>query len=297
MKDRQNSIAFTAFRVTFHVALEQYEPDERRLIHDDLARQMLPGRLKLLLSVFALKPLRQAFLNLIEKGFPGTRGNLCRKRYIDNRLVESLGGDIDALVILGAGMDTRAYRIPQLSTIAVYEVDLPQTIAYKESRLRQIYGSVPTNIRLIPIDFDNQVLEDVLKSHGYSPDQKGFFIWEGVMQYLSETSVRAIFAFLAKVAPGSCIVFTYIAKDFVDGERSYGMERMYQQTRLLWRFGLQPSHVSDFIREYSWKELEQVGADEYRQRYLNPLGRSDAVMEIERTVFAEKTMSPSAPQS
>lgn len=288
MKDRQNSIAFTAFRVTFHVALEQYEPDERKLIHDDLARQMLPGRLRLLLSVFSFRPIRQVFLNQIEKGFPGTRANLCRKHYIDDRLVESLGGDTDALVILGAGMDTRAYRIPQLSTIPVYEVDLPQTIAYKESRLRQIYGSVPPHIRLIPIDFDKQALEDVLKSHGYLPDQKGFFIWEGVMQYLSETSVRATFVFLSKVAPGSRIVFTYIAKDFIDGERSYGLERLYQQTRSLWRFGLQPSHVSDFIREYSWKELEQIGADEYRQRYLLPMGRTDAVMEIERTVFAEK---------
>jgi methyltransferase (TIGR00027 family) len=220
------------------------------------------------------------------------RSGFCRKRYIDDKLIEALGSGIDTVVILGSGLDTRAYRIPQLSTLPVYEVDLPQTIAYKERKLRQLYGSVPPHVRLIPIDFDRQTLEDVLKSHGYSLDRKSFFIWEGVTQYISETAVRTVFEFLAKVRPGSRIVFTYIVKDFIDGERTYGLERLYQQTRVkkqIWQFGLHPSQVAAFIGEYSWKELEHVGADEYRQRYLDPMGRTDAVMEIERMVYADKT--------
>jgi len=296
MKNELGPIAHTAYRVMFYVALELYQPDEHRLIHDDLARQMLPGRLQLLLSIFSFKPLRQGFLSLIERGFPGTRGGLCRKRYIDDKLVEALGSGIDAVVILGSGLDTRAYRIPQLSALPVYEVDLPQTIAYKESKLRQLYGSIPAHVRLIPIDFDRQALEDALKNHGYSLDQKSFFIWEGVTQYISETAVRAVFGLLAKVRPGSRIVFTYIVKDFVDGERTYGLERLYQRTRMMWRFGLQPSQVAAFVGEFSWKELEEVGADEYRQRYLIPMGRTEAVMEIERMVYAEKTTNQPTPQ-
>lgn len=294
MENGHAPIAYTAYRVMFFVALEQYQPDKLRLFHDDLACQMLPGRMKLLLRIFGVKPLRQGLLNLLERGFPGTHGGLCRKRYIDDKLVEVLGSGIDSVVILGSGLDTRAYRIPQLSTLPVYEVDLPQTIAYKESKLRQLYGSVPAHVRLIPIDFDRQDLEDVLKSHGYSPDQKSFFIWEGVTQYISESAVRTVFEFLAKVRPGSRIVFTYITKDFIDGERTYGLERLYQQTRVMWHFGLQPSQVAAFIGEYSWKELEQVGPDEYRQRYLNPMGRTDTVMEIERMVYAEKTTTQPA---
>lgn len=291
MDNESAPITYTAYRVMFYVALEQYQPNEQRLIHDDLARQMLPGCLKLLLGIFGFKPLRQGFLSLIERGFPGTRGGLCRKRYIDDKLVEALSSGIDTVVILGAGLDTRAYRIPQLSTLTVYEVDLPQMIAYKESILRQLYGSVPSHVRLIPIDFDRQALEDALKSHGCSPDQKSFFIWEGVTQYISETAVRTVFGFLAKVRPGSRIVFTYIVKDFIDGEKTYGLERLYRQTRVVWRFGLLPSQVAAFIGEYTWKELEQVGADEYRQLYLNPMGRTETVMEIERMVYAEKTMN------
>jgi O-methyltransferase involved in polyketide biosynthesis len=70
----------------------------------------------------------------------------------------------------------------------------------------------------------------------------------------------------------------------------YGMSTMYQSTvaRQFWIFGLHPEHVSAFIGEYSWKELEQVGTQEYQTRYLTPMGRSLQVMEIERAVYAEK---------
>jgi methyltransferase (TIGR00027 family) len=252
---------------------------------------MLPGRLRLLLRLFGLKPLRQGFLGLIERTSPGMRGGICRKRYIDDKLVEALGG-IDTVLILGSGLDTRPYRLPQLSALPLYEVDLPQTIAYKKGRLLQLYGSVPPHVRLIPIDFDRQPLEEVLEGHGYSPDRTCFIIWEGVTQYLSEAAVRAVFEFLAKGRPGSRLIFTYIVEDFIGGVNTYGMETLYRQTRVkeqVWRFGMRPSQVAGFIGEYSWREVEQVGADEYRQRYLTPMGRTDAVMAIERTVYAEKT--------
>ena len=142
------------------------------------------------------------------------------------------------------------------------------------------------------MDFDRQVLKDVLNSHGYTADQKTFFIWEGVTQYISETAVRTVFEFLARAKPGSRVMFTYIVKDFMDGENTYGLERLYRQTRgkkPMWDFGLLPAQAAAFIGEYSWKVLEQVGAGEYRQRYLIPIGRTDAVMEIERMVYAEKT--------
>jgi methyltransferase (TIGR00027 family) len=287
MKIGSPQLSFTASRVMFHVALEQYQPDKHRLLQDDLARQMLPGRLKLLVGILGFKPLRQAFLNLVERGSPGMRcGIFSRKRYIDEKLIEAIDRDFETVVILGSGLDTRAYRIPQLSTLPLYEVDLPQTIVFKEKKLQQLYGSVPPHVRLVPVDFDRQKLEDVLTSHGYSLGQRSFFIWEGVTQYISEPAVRAVFGFLSKVSPGSRIVFTYIVSDFLEGERTYELEKMYQQTRvksLLWQFGLQPSQVSAFIGEYAWKAIEQVSADEYRQRYLKPAGRTD-----ERMVCAEK---------
>jgi methyltransferase (TIGR00027 family) len=289
----KNQVAQTAYRVMFHVALEQYQPDEHRLIHDALTRQMLPARLRLLVRAFGFKPFRQWFLSLIDRISPGARDSgLCRKRYIDDKLVEALHAGIDTIVILGSGLDTRAYRLQQLSTLRVYEVDLPQTVAYKGKKLQQLYGAIPSHVKLVPMDFDCQALEDVLISHGYSLDQKSFFIWEGVTQYISDAAVHAVFEFLAQVKPGSRMVFTYVVKDFIDGEMDYGLERLYQIYRVknpIWQFGLYPAQIATFLGAYTWKELEQVGADEYRQRYLNPAGRTEPVMEIERAVYAEKS--------
>ena len=295
MENKLERVAFTAYRVMFYIALEQFQPDDHRIIHDNLARQMLPRRMQLLASLFRFSPLRMGFLSLIDHFFPGVLGTICRKRYIDDKLVEALGTGIDSVVILGSGLDTCAYRIPMLSTLQVYEVDLPQTIAYKERKLQQLYGSVPSHVKLIPIDFDRQALGEVLTSHGYSHDQKSFFIWEGVTQYISETAVRTVFEFLAGARPGSRIVFTYIVKDFIDGENTYGLERLYRMTmgkNPMWQFGLHPSHVAAFLGEYLWKEVEQVGADEYRRRYLEPAGRTEAALEIERAVCAEKITNP-----
>ena len=216
---------------------------------------------------------------------------LCRKRYVDEKMIESLQKGIKNVVILGTGLDPRVYRFSRLPAIQVFEVDLPRNIEYKKKRLKQLYGTIPPQVRLVPIDFSNQDLESVLKEVGYSTDQKSFFIWEGVTEYLSESTVRRIFKFLAKAKPGSRMVFTYIVKDFIEGKRTYGLKSLYQQTRVKGKFfffGLHPGHVADFLEGYSWKELEQAGTSEYRAKYLKPVGRKDAVMEIERAVYAEK---------
>ena len=258
MRNELERVAFTAYRVMFYVALEQFQSDEHRIIHDNLACQMLPRRLQLRAGIFSFRPLRKGFLGLIDHFFPGVLGNICRKRYIDDKLVEALGMGINNVVILGSGLDTCAYRLPMLSTLQVYEVDLPQTIAYKERKLQQLYGSVPSHVKLIPIDFDRQALGDVLTSYGYSYDQKSFFSWEGVTQYISETAVRTVFEFLAGARPGSRIVFTYIVKDFIDGEKTYGLERLYRMTRgksPMWQFGLPPSQVAAFIGIF----VERIG--------------------------------------
>lgn len=277
------------------VAAEQALPKEQRIIDDPLAYQMLPMYMKLMVKACNLKPVRHAFVNLMEKNMPGLwNGFPCRKRYIEDMVIESLNSGIEAIVILGAGLDTLAHRIPQLSAIRVYEVDLPQNIAYKTKKLEALYGMIPSHMTLVPIDFEKQNLENVLKQHGYSFDQKSFFVWEGVTQYLTEAAVRDTLQFLAKAKPGSRMVFTYVLKDFIDGQNTYGLDSLYQRFRVKnqwWLFGMYPHDVAAFIGEYSWRVLEQVGADEFSKRYLKPAGRMGAIAEIERAVYAEKAAS------
>jgi len=286
------SVASTAHGPMLLSAVEQSLPKAARIVDDPLAYRMLPPYMKLMVRASRLKSLRQALGNALEKSAPGIRGAvLCRKRYIEDKLVESLHTDLDAVVVLGAGLDTLAYRLPQLSAKRVYEIDLPENMAYKKKTVEALYGEVPAHARLIPLDFETQTLEQGLLAAGYSADQKTFFVWEGVTQYLTEAAVRETMWFLAKAKPGSRLVFTYILKDFIDGTQMYGQDRLYQRMRVknqYWRFGLDPRQVAAFIGEYGWTVLEQVSADTYTERYMRPAGRTEAVAEAEPAVYAEK---------
>ncbi len=230
--------------------------------------------------------------NISEKRARGVWGGvLCRKRYIDEKVLEALSAGINAVVILGAGLDTRAYRLAAQAAIPVFEVDLPENIEYKRAQLQRLYGKIPAHVTLVPIDFDRQDLASALASQGHKTEQKSFFVWEAVTQYLTEGGVRKAFSFLAKVNAGSRLVFTYIRKDFIDGAARYGLDTLYQAFRVkeqLWLFGMEPEQVAAFLGEYAWKELEQMGSREFIAQYVKPSGRALPVMEIERVVYAEK---------
>jgi methyltransferase (TIGR00027 family) len=132
----------------------------------------------------------------------------------------------------------------------------------------------------------------VLTQKGYSFDNKTFFVWEAVTQYITEAAVRATFQSLAKAKAGSRLVFTYVLQDFIDGSNMYELDSLYQRFRVksqLWQFGLHPHKVNDFIGDYDWKVLEQVGAAEFAERYIKPLGRTGGIAEIEKSVCAEKS--------
>jgi methyltransferase (TIGR00027 family) len=287
-----NQAAQTAYGPMSIVAVEQYYPEGQRLVQDELALQFLPPGLKSLAKLTRWPPARALMFNISEKRARGVWGGvLCRKRYIDEKVLEALSAGINAIVMLGAGLDTRAYRLAPLAGIRVFEVDLPENIEYKRARLHQLYGRVPAHVTLVPVDFDGQELESALASQGYTTGQKSFFVWEAVTQYLTESGVRKTFSFLAKAKAGSRMVFTYIRQDFIDGTAIHGLEALYQGFRVkeqFWHFGLVPEQVPAFLQEYSWKELEQAGSQEYTTRYVKPSGRAIPVTEIERAAYAEK---------
>jgi methyltransferase (TIGR00027 family) len=274
------------------VAAEQYTPQAQRLVQDELAYQFLPTVYQIVASLFRWPPARKLLFNLSEKRGRGVWGGvLCRKRYIDEKLTEALSNGIQAIVNLGAGMDTRLYRLPGVPALPVFEVDLPENIAQKRQKLQQVFGKVPSHVQLAPVDFDRQDLGSILQASGYHSQMKTFFIWEAVTQYLPEPAVRKTFEFLSQAQAGSRLVFTYIHQDFMDGRLIQGVEILYRGYRLrtkLWQFGLEPEQVPAFLSQYSWEEVEQVGSPEYTARYLQPCGRSMPVMEIELAVLAHK---------
>jgi methyltransferase (TIGR00027 family) len=287
----RNAVAQTAFGPLVLAAVENNEPPGRRLVDDDLAARFLPVIARLLVAATRCSALRRLFILALDRSGPGLWANLtCRKHFVADVLSEALGR-IDAVVVLGAGMDTRAYHLARRSPIPVFEVDLPVNIARKAAAVRRALGTQPPSVRLVALDFDRDDLLTTLAEHGYRPHYRTFFIWEGVTQYLSEATVRATLTGLEPVAPGSQLVFTYVRSDFIDGTNLYGtptLYRMMRRRRQLWHFGLLPEHVAEFVAEYGWRLVDQLGPDQLVQRYVEPTGRDLGASQIEWSAHAEK---------
>ncbi|MFH1486161.1 MAG: SAM-dependent methyltransferase, partial [Chloroflexota bacterium] len=223
---------------------------------------------------------------------PGVWGSmLCRKRYGDDRVIQAVDAGVEQVVILGAGLDTRSYRLAAQAGIPAFEVDMPANTAYKQERLRAVFGRMPDQVALVAVDFETDDLAAALATYGFRTDQPTIFVWEGVTQYLTEGSVRKTLGFLSKAASRSLLFFTYVRKDFLDGINFYGMEKAYQDfvvKQQLWRYGIEPDKVADLLREYGWVEREHIGRAEVVRWYIQPSCRDLAVSEIERIVYAEK---------
>ena len=286
-----NPAAKTATNPMVQVAMEQHEPPQHRLVDDDLAASLLPTAQRILVGAMRWTPLRRLTIAAGERAVPGSWAIItCRKRFIDERLVQGLA-DVDAVVVLGAGMDTRGMRLARRSGIPVFEVDLPVNIAQKEIAVKRAVGVVPAPLHLVPVDFERDDLIGTLSAHGYRFDARTFFIWEGVTQYLTEEAVRATLAALRPAPAGSRLAFTFVRKDFLDGEHMYGARLLYKrfvQRNRIWRFGLDPHDAKAFVADYGWRLTAQAGPDYFVRNYIEPAGRTLTASQLEWSACAEK---------
>jgi methyltransferase (TIGR00027 family) len=286
-----NPAAKTAFGPIVLAAIEQQETPDHRLVDDDLAASFLPKPLRAVVRATRFGPVRRAVIAASERSGPGLWANLsCRKSYIDDNLAESLP-DVGAVVILGAGLDTRPYRLARLGDVPVFEVDLPVNIARKRAIVSRVIGAVPASVQLVSVDFGRGDLMATLASYGYRAEVPTFFIWEGVTQYLTADAVAATFDQLALAASGSRLNFTYVRRDFIEGVNLYGAPTLYRKFRQrsqLWKFGLLPEDVAGFLTDYGWRLIDQAGPDELMDRYVRPAGRNLTASQIEWSAYAEK---------
>jgi methyltransferase (TIGR00027 family) len=130
-----------------------------------------------------------------------------------------------------------------------------------------------------------------LTAHGYDRDARTFFIWEGVTQYLTAEAVAATFGQLRSAPTGSRLDFTYVQRDFIDGvdiSAAPSLYRRFCERGEIWKFGLRPKEISDFLVGHGWWLLDQVGPDQVRDRYVRPAGRNLPTSNLEWSALAEK---------
>jgi methyltransferase (TIGR00027 family) len=112
------------------------------------------------------------------------------------------------LVVLGAGLDTYAYR-STLGDLRVFEVDDAATQAWKQQRLAEAAIPLPSSLAFVPLDFEREPLADALGGAGFDSTQRSFFTWLGVVPYLTEQAIFSTLRFIASLPGGASVVFDY----------------------------------------------------------------------------------------
>ena len=175
---------------------------------------------------------------------------LCRAAYAERTLKTAVLTGTKQYVILGAGMDTFAFREPAfLSKYRVFEVDHPLTQADKRERIDRAGWTVPDNLAFVPVDFTKDSLTERLIAAGFDPSAKSFFLWLGVTYYLSAEAIDTMLSSLSELcADGSTLVFDYPDENFFDAP-----EKRVQNTIMMAKAGGEPMQSA-----FSYSELEKL---------------------------------------
>lgn len=132
-----------------------------------------------------------------------------RTRFAEDALAAAAAHGVGQLVVLGAGLDTYAYRSPLGKSLRIFEVDHPATQAWKRQRLADAAIPLPRTLIFAPVDFEQETLADALLAAGFDPAQRSFFNWLGVVPYLTEQAIFLTLGFIAGLPGGAQVVFDY----------------------------------------------------------------------------------------
>lgn len=279
----------TAYVAAYARLIEQYEPKETRLFNDSFVKNFFSNYISFIMQFTIIRNILIFMYNATSTGLLGLQ--VCRTKYIDEKLKEAMDKGIEQVVILGAGFDTRLYRISDINRMRGFEVDLSILQDKKKMIIKKCLGELPNNIIFAPIDFNIQTLEEVLAIKELDFSKPIFFIWEGVTQYITKEAVINTLKFISKAPSGSAVVFTYALKSVVDGTTNIIgadiLTTLFKAGEQAWRFGLNPSEINNFIKEYNLELIEDVGSSYYQENYLKPIGRKLDVSLIERITYAK----------
>ena len=182
-------------------------------------------------------------------------------------------------VILGAGLDTFAYRQPPLDRpLRIWEVDHPATQAWKRQRLEEAAIAIPGNLTFAPIDFEHESLADVLLAAGFEPEAGAVFSWLGVVPYLSRPAIMATLAYVAAAtSAGGGIAFDFaIPPSQLTIMQRAAFEVLSARVRAAgepWQTFFDPGELAGELRGLGYAVAEDVPPATINARYL--AGRSD----------------------
>jgi methyltransferase (TIGR00027 family) len=196
-----------------------------------------------------------------------------RARYTEDNLVEAVGKGVRQYVILGAGMDTFAFRCPALmDKLQVFEVDHPATQTVKRQRITELSWEIPQTLHFVPVDFTHQRLDEELKNSWYDPKILGFFNWLGVTYYLPRETILATLRKVAAIAPkGSTVIFDYLDTDAFDPAKVAPRGQWFlwsHKTGETMKSGFDPSTLSHELAALGLRLEENLSPSDIEKLYF-----------------------------
>ena len=270
--------------------LEASVPDDQRLFTDRLAPCFLTWPLNAVGRLASVPGCGAVLRWAIDRRWPGVRTSVvARTRLIDDTLADLPDEGLRQLVILGAGFDSRPYRLHRLRAVPVFEVDHPATQAAKRHALGRALGTLPTNVTFVPSDFNIGDLGPAMALDGFSPSVATVFLWEGVTNYLEQGAVDATLRWCAAAA-GSLLLFTYVHSDVLTHpERFVGADRLHATLRKVnerLTFGMDPDSMAEYLAQHGLERQWDLGAAEYRARYFGSRANTMVGHEFYRLALA-----------
>jgi methyltransferase (TIGR00027 family) len=202
-----------------------------------------------------------------------------RSRYAEDELARAFAHGVTQYVVLGAGLDTFAYRNPH-GGLRVFEVDHPATQAWKREQLQAADIAIPPSLTFVPIDFEQQTLADGLGHSGFNASATAFFSWLGVTPYLTREACMTTLSSIAKLRTGSGVVFDFAVDPVLlnAGQR----EALGALSKRVAGYGeplqlfFDPAKLQDELKAMGFDRTQFLQGKEINERYFKE--RSDGLL-------------------
>jgi len=238
-----------------------------------------PRALKIL-GADAEARLRASLAKYDARPFRSLRTSLAvRSRLAADEWDAAVGSGVRQCVVLGAGLDTFAYRPQERDDIRLFEVDLPDMQRWKRHRLKAAGIAEPPSLAYVPLDFENDTLGAALARAGFRPEKPAFFTWLGVTMYLAADAVLAQLSYIGSLAPGSAVVFDYaVSPEKLSPPERAALEALAGRTAEHgeeWKTFFIPDELVSALCAMGLGAVEDYGPQALNERYL--AGRADGL--------------------
>lgn len=193
-----------------------------------------------------------------------------RARFAEDAVAAAAGAGVRQVVILGAGLDTFAYRNPY-PDLHVFEVDHPATQTWKRERLAAAGIDLPETLTFVPVDFETQTLGKELESAGLDRSAPAVFVWLGVIFYLTADAIGSTLEYVAGQGGSSELIFDYLQPAESDEDRA-AMRARAERLAVFgepWFSFFAPDEIAGRLRSLGFTRIEDHWAPDLVAAYLD----------------------------